>query len=500
MENIYHYCLSAQEVLCRDEEDYIRFINCYALALYGSGSISFADVVMSNHFHAVLSSGNIGLFSQKLRYSYTRYFNSKYKRTGILGEEKAFWSILEGTMHICTAVSYVLRNPLHHGICPTPWGYKYSSIKSIFQKEMGHNISDSTGILPKRLYHKWLPKRAKYPQEYVMESIGTFKYECFTNVVQTEVLYGTVRNFIYCMSRLSGEEWLKEQESDNNSCKPITLEEFEKPVCGDNSALLYRNEKSRNRSHVIQDLELCKIIDTMIREHFGDSLSNEYAEYPAQRLPAKKHPAQMHPALKNPAQMYPALMHVAHPAENISDLSSNTHSAKGHAGNPANAHVPKGHNVLSTNKHAGKGLDTQSTNNTHAAQKHDAYSAIGQAVMEHTTPPASNPTPPASDPTPPASNQAVREHAVYNPKEQAIEGHTVNPTNKQIVKKHSDANSAKRHDAHPAQKHTVYTISLSDKQMIAQYLMQEFHVYNREQLSRCLVLPPEALPLSFHKK
>ncbi len=456
MENIYHYCLSAQEVLCRDEEDYIRFINCYALALYGSGSISFADVVMSNHFHAVLSSGNIGLFSQKLRYSYTRYFNSKYKRTGILGKEKAFWSILEGTMHICTAVSYVLRNPLHHGICPTPWGYKYSSIKSVFQKEMGHNISDSTGILPKRLYHKWLPKRAKYPQEYVMESIGTFKYECFTNVVQTEVLYGTVRNFIYCMSRLSGEEWLKEQESDNNSCKPITLEEFEKPVCGDNSALLYRNEKSRNRSHVIQDLELCKIIDTMIREHFGDSLSNEYAEYPAQRLPAKKHPAQMHPAL----------MHVVHSATDITGFPPDTRSAKDRTGH---------------------------TTNVHAAQKHDAYSAIGQAVMEHTTPPASNPTPPAS-------NQAVREHAVYNPKEPAIEGHTVNPTNKQIAKKHSDANSAKRHDAHPAQKHTVYTISLSDKQMIAQYLMQEFHVYNREQLSRCLVLPPEALPLSFHKK
>ncbi|MBR5857097.1 MAG: hypothetical protein IKY70_07475 [Bacteroidales bacterium] len=277
MNSVYHYCFSANEAICRDEKDYIRFINCFALALHSTGSETLADVVMSNHFHCILTSPDIKMFSWKLRYSYTRHFNYKYSRKGKLGERKAYITELKGLAHISTAISYVLRNPTHHGVCSTPFGYKYSSIKTLFSNDFGYNSSNnlSKKDLRKKSVYKWLPKGVVLPGCFKIDSSGVILRECFTSISQTEILYGSVRNFIFQMTRLSGEEWIKEQkEKDGENCgKAITLEDIEKNVFQTSSdkewlKQLYINEKSRNKTVNIQDIELCKIIDKHISKRF----------------------------------------------------------------------------------------------------------------------------------------------------------------------------------------------------------------------------------------
>ena len=302
MESVYHYCFSADEIICRDEEDCIRFINCFALALYSTGSVSLADAVMSNHFHTVPSSPNIKLFSKRLRYSYTRYFNCKYKRKGELGERRAFAEELKGVARICTAISYVLRNPLHHGVSATPFGYRFSSIGSIFTKELGLGYSTPQKELSKRSVHKWLPKGATLPANYIIEQSSIISRKCFTNTIQTEILYGSVRNFLFQMTRLSGEDWIKEQERDGkNYGKPITLEDIESPafqnyVSNNNRDwlnMLYRNEKLRHHKEVIQDFELCSIIDISVKNHYKKesvyTLSREEREELANLLSKRYH-------------------------------------------------------------------------------------------------------------------------------------------------------------------------------------------------------------------
>ena len=277
MESVYHYCFSADEVICRDEEDYFRFINCFALALYYTKSVSLADAVMSNHFHTVLSSPDIKLFSKRLRYSYTRYFNCKYRRKGKLGERRAFAKELKGIARICTAISYVLRNPLHHGVSATPFGYRFSSIGSLFTKELGLGYSMAQKEVSKRSLHKWLPKGVALPAGYIIEESGVISRKCFTNTIQTEILYGSVRNFLFQMTRVSGEDWIKEQERDGkNYGKPITLEDIESPVFQDYATsnnrdwlnVLYSYEKMRHHNEIIQDFELCSIIDKSVKSHF----------------------------------------------------------------------------------------------------------------------------------------------------------------------------------------------------------------------------------------
>lgn len=279
MNGIYHYCFSsADEVICRDEEDYCRFLNCYALAIYRVGAESLADVVMSNHFHAVLVCGDISKFSGLLRNTYTRYFNVKYGREGKLGERSAFWTELKGVRRVCTAVSYVLRNPLHHGVCSTVFGYKFSSVRALFAKEMGFGFYvDNLERRPgwKRARHP-IAKNADYPDSFFVDSDGIVLRKCFTNIAQCEVLYGSVRNFLFQMTRLSGEEWIQEQRADSPELAPVTLGDIEMPLLVGGSGVsgdyvfehglkaLYNNERKRHESGFVQDLELCKLIDEFV--------------------------------------------------------------------------------------------------------------------------------------------------------------------------------------------------------------------------------------------
>ena len=149
MNKSYHICLSSKsEVLFRSNEDYYRAFNSYALALLKTNSTSLADAFMSNHFHAVVQTDNIVSVGRAFRLAYTMYFNKKYNRTGQLGTPYFFYLEIDGLYHHLAALSYVMRNPLHHGVSPTPYGYEHSSANSIFMEALGK--TPQKDFLPKK--------------------------------------------------------------------------------------------------------------------------------------------------------------------------------------------------------------------------------------------------------------------------------------------------------------------------------------------------------------
>ena len=121
MKTTYHLCWSGgDELLFRTREDYIHGIICLCIACYETGNNLLAYCLMSNHVHICVRGDNIKALIKAFRYSYTRYFNSKYRRRGKLGERDFFKLEIHGLHHLLTAIAYILRNPLHHGICDTP--------------------------------------------------------------------------------------------------------------------------------------------------------------------------------------------------------------------------------------------------------------------------------------------------------------------------------------------------------------------------------------------
>ena len=171
MKKTYHLCLSSEgEVMFRSRADFIRGINCLCLAAHYTEAILLAYVFMNNHVHIIVRTEDPERFMMKFRYAYNKYFNAKYHRRGRLGEEQFFKIELEGLYHLLTAIAYVLRNPVHHGICATPFGYEFSSIRGIFRKEFGWQTAE--GILPRKSAYQFIPSRSVLPERYQMSSEG----------------------------------------------------------------------------------------------------------------------------------------------------------------------------------------------------------------------------------------------------------------------------------------------------------------------------------------
>lgn len=268
MKKTYHLCLSAgDEVMFRHLEDYHRGFNCFACALYKTGSTGLVDSIMSTHAHWLAQTADPGWLMYEFLQPYSMYFNNRHHRTGRLAERQRFWLEVEGYHHTIAAASYILRNALHHGIAPIPYAYPHCSANAIFRKEMGKFHSET--LLEKSSYYKYLGRKSEYPSSYKMTESGVFTRESVLDIPQMEALYGTPRAFNFYMSRKSSEEWEAEQQKDNNHLAAINIETIEKGVRIHEvkSMLLFENGKADYRK--ISDIELCTELDMLARNQYG---------------------------------------------------------------------------------------------------------------------------------------------------------------------------------------------------------------------------------------
>ena len=286
MKKTYHLCLSAgDEVMFRDLEDYHRGFNCFACALYKTGSTGLVESFMSTHTHQLVQTRCPGELMYTFRQTYTMYFNHKYHRKGYLGEKHHFATEISGYHHTIAAASYTLRNALHHGVAPIPYAYPHCSANAIFSKEMGKMHREP--LLPKSSYYKHIGRRSEYPDSYKMTESGVFTRESVLDIPQIEALYGTPRAFNFYMSRKSSEEWEAEQQKDANNFASINLEIIEKGVRLHGTAKMLAFESGKSDYRKISDIELCTELDALASTRFGIhsvyelSLKekNEIAEY-----------------------------------------------------------------------------------------------------------------------------------------------------------------------------------------------------------------------------
>lgn len=269
MKKTYHLCWSgSEEILFRSRRDYIHGIICLYIAAYETNSLLLAYCLMSNHVHICIRTEQKKTFIKAFRYSYTRYFNSRYRRRGRLGEPRFFSLEVSGLYHLLAAISYILRNPVHHGISPTPFAYEFSSARAVFRNELGFTLNAMPAS--KKKHHNQMPDRHKLPAHVVMDDEGLIMPESIIDIADLEHQYSTVRSFLYYMNRVSGEEWEREQSEDNDGRPPIKLEDIEHGVKGTNLRDMLANMSGRTNFKNIGDIELCHLIDTEVASRYGD--------------------------------------------------------------------------------------------------------------------------------------------------------------------------------------------------------------------------------------
>ena len=263
MKKTYHLCLSAgNEIMFRDLEDYYRGFNCFAIALYKTNSTGLVESFMSTHMHLLVQTASPKDFMMCFRMLYTMYFNKKYDRSGRLGENLHFTMEVVGYHHMLAAMSYILRNALHHGVAPIPYAYPHCSANAIFMSEMGKRPEEN--LLPQKSYYKYLGRTAEYPDSYKMNKSGVFLRESVLDIPQVENLFVTPRMFNFYMSRKSSEEWEAEQSKDQNNSQLINIQSIERGVNTDplEKLLVFENGKADYRK--LSDIDLCVEIDRNI--------------------------------------------------------------------------------------------------------------------------------------------------------------------------------------------------------------------------------------------
>lgn len=198
----------------------------------------------------------------RVRNAYARYFNTKYKRKGQLGERNYFLLEVEGLYHMQAALDYVNRQGLHHGLASSPFGYKHCSANSFFRKELGKQQVPNLIASSKR--SRFLPSNNRVPERYRMSPSGLLFREDILDTAYVEEIYITPRNFLFHMNRLSNEEReIQEQKSENDK-PPITLNVIERDVPDFDPNMTKTYEQGKINFQWMSDVELCQLIDNKI--------------------------------------------------------------------------------------------------------------------------------------------------------------------------------------------------------------------------------------------
>ena len=116
-------------VLFKDNSDYMRFLECVALARKQYGFRIHSICLMSNHFHVIVGTDEVKLWKimQKMLHPYSMDFNHKYHFTGHVFESRYTACLIEDERYFLEASRYIHLNPVKAKMVREPLDYVYSS-------------------------------------------------------------------------------------------------------------------------------------------------------------------------------------------------------------------------------------------------------------------------------------------------------------------------------------------------------------------------------------
>lgn len=271
---LYHICYTSHnEVFCRGYKDYCMMFNCIAQAMFKTHSNLLAYSVMSTHVHIICECDSPSDLVKRIRSSYTQMFNHRYYRKGALGEGSFFCDVLEGRHHVTSAISYVVRNPLHHEVCSNPYAYPFTSVGQYFTNSIDRFYPDAWNPEGKGRYRSDIVRKKNVLPGDVgfWEQSGMIKMEDVVDNVMVEGYFGSYRAFMYGLSRNDYGKWSEEQYEDNVESTPVTLRTIEPFLSETEVASILKQNFHWLKEKRMTDIELCDIIDKTCLSRFGKS-------------------------------------------------------------------------------------------------------------------------------------------------------------------------------------------------------------------------------------
>ena len=245
----------------RNVRDFTFGFNCMAEASIRTDSQLLAEGFLSTHWHSLVRTENPVRWTRWMRYAYTRFFNAQYGRAGRFGSKFAFITEIEGYNHLLTALNYVIRQGLHHGISETTFGYPFCSANAYFRKELGQPGYENFRFMPPELRHHSLTRNVRIPERFRMDGNGLLLREDILDTAYVEQIYVSPRNFLYQMNKLTNERVIADQKEEKSDTPIITIDLIEKGIPDFDVQQFLLNEHGSFDGRHMTDLELCRLID-----------------------------------------------------------------------------------------------------------------------------------------------------------------------------------------------------------------------------------------------
>jgi putative transposase len=118
------------QLIAREPEDYQRFLGWLKESAKQCNVAIHAYVVMSNHFHLLVSpidTTGLAQMMQRLGRSYVPWFNHKYQRYGGLFQGRFKTSVIDSERYFMQCSQYIELNPVRAGMVAEPLDYPWSS-------------------------------------------------------------------------------------------------------------------------------------------------------------------------------------------------------------------------------------------------------------------------------------------------------------------------------------------------------------------------------------
>ncbi|MBQ3109591.1 MAG: transposase [Clostridia bacterium] len=133
--------------------DYMKMLELLQKLKGDFGFELYAYCLMSNHVHIVIKEKeqrDISKIMHRLLTKYSRWFNIKYERTGVLMENRYKSKAVEFDEYFLHLIRYIHQNPMKAGIVEKIRDYRWSSYNSYLSK-FNDELTDVeflNGILP----------------------------------------------------------------------------------------------------------------------------------------------------------------------------------------------------------------------------------------------------------------------------------------------------------------------------------------------------------------
>ena len=135
---IYHIIIRGanRQELFHGEKDRLRFLETVERYKTETGIRIYGWCLMNNHIHLVLQEGkeDLAITMKRIGVSYVWYYNSKYRTTGHLFQDRYRSENVEGDGYLATVVRYIHQNPVKAGLVKRPSDWKWSSCQMYYGK------------------------------------------------------------------------------------------------------------------------------------------------------------------------------------------------------------------------------------------------------------------------------------------------------------------------------------------------------------------------------